>query len=330
MKPELRQLSRFPFTKRSIEALPAHDADSRSREGEYTDSETIGLKLRVSKSGRRFFQHRYRYLGRKKCMTLGEFPHVTLQEARKRVSENKALLARDIDPSEERQHRRNELNLEEFVVAYYLPEAHLRKKTVQNDIYRLKSRILPAMGKLRLSSITARDITAFHAKERERNSATSANQYLALLKTILTMAVRLSMLEKSPAGFVNKYKQPPPRDRYLSREELPRFLSALEEMGDTLPAAIIKIALYSGLRRAEVTGLKWENVQLGEPPHLNIPLTKNGKSHVVPLSSKALEVMKGLASRCNEKPLTRNSEYVFPLVKEAKDHTCSTYVNRYL
>ena len=39
---------RFPFTKRSIEALSPHDAASKSREAEYSDAECIGLKLRVS------------------------------------------------------------------------------------------------------------------------------------------------------------------------------------------------------------------------------------------------------------------------------------------
>ncbi len=44
---------RFPFTKRSIDALSPHDPESPSREAEYSDAECIGLKLRVSKNGRR-------------------------------------------------------------------------------------------------------------------------------------------------------------------------------------------------------------------------------------------------------------------------------------
>ena len=48
---------RFPFTKRSIEAIEDHDAECKSREAEYSDAECIGLKLRVSKGGRKIFQH---------------------------------------------------------------------------------------------------------------------------------------------------------------------------------------------------------------------------------------------------------------------------------
>ena len=54
--------NRFTFTQRAIDALPPHDPDSPSREVEYTDQACVGLQLRVSKNGRRFFQHRYRYL----------------------------------------------------------------------------------------------------------------------------------------------------------------------------------------------------------------------------------------------------------------------------
>ena len=91
---------RFAFTKRAIEALSPHDADSKSREAEYSDAECIGLKLRVSKGGRKFFQHRYRYMSRKKCLSIGEFPYVSLQDARQKVHEHKSLLARQIDPSD--------------------------------------------------------------------------------------------------------------------------------------------------------------------------------------------------------------------------------------
>lgn len=55
--------------------------------------ECIGLHLRVSKDGRKFFPHWYRHLSRKKCLTLGEFPHLSVAEARRKVGEHKALLA---------------------------------------------------------------------------------------------------------------------------------------------------------------------------------------------------------------------------------------------
>lgn len=209
---------RFPFTKRSIEAIPSHDPESKSREAEYTDAECIGLKLRVSKNGRRFFQHRYRFLGRKKCLSLGEFPHVSVQDARLKASEHKSLLARDIDPGDERSKKRNDLTFSTFCHDFYIPHAKMHKKTWKEDVYKIERQLNPALGKYRMSSITARDVSSFLTQQKERTSSTTANHYATLLKRMFNLAVKWGLLEKSPATSLDKFKEKPHRERYLSKE----------------------------------------------------------------------------------------------------------------
>lgn len=301
---------RFPFTKRSIEALPAHDPDSPLREAEYSDQEMIGLKLRVSKNGRRFFQHRYSFLGRKKCMALGEFPHVTVQDARRRVSENKALLARDFDPSEERQQKRNDLTMSDYIDQFYIPHAMSHKKTWKTDVYMINHRIRPILGNLRLSTITVRDITNFHSKEKERNTAVTANHYLILIRRMFNLAIQWGLLEKNPAAGLDKFKAPPHRERYLTKDELPRFLRALEEMEDQLSTAAIKLLLFTRCRKGEILSLQWSQVKLDEG-RLYLPMTKNGRSRSVVLNNKAKEVLDILEKH-------KNNDYLFPSRTGAK------------
>lgn len=305
------QPRRFPFSKRAIEALPAHDPESPSRETEYTDAECIGLHLRVSKNGRRFFQHRYRFLGRKKCISLGEFPHVSLQEARRRVSEHKALLARDVDPGDERAQKRNDLTFAQFAQEFYLPHATMHKKTWQEDVWKIERRLNPVLGELRLSTITARDLTTFHSREKERTSATTANHHLTLVKRKLNLAVKWGLLEKSPAAGLDKFKEPPHRERYLTKEELPRFLTALDGLDDRLSVAAIKLLLFTGCRRNEVLSLTWNQVRL-EEGRLFLPVTKNGRSRSVLLNARARDVLLGLAAVREQSVRTRLSEFVFP------------------
>lgn len=305
------QSRRFPFTKRGIESLPSHDPDSPSREAEYTDAECIGLHLRVSKKGRKFFQHRYRHLGRKKCMTLGEFPHVSLQEARQRVSEHKTVLARDIDPADERAQKRDDMPLSVFIKEFYLPHATMHKKTWQEDVYKIDSRINPVLGNLRLSSITARDLSTFHAKEKERTSATTANHYLVLIKRMLNLAVKWGLLEKNPAAGLDRFKEPPHRERYLTKEELPRFLKALDELSDRLSVAAIKLLLFTGCRRNEVLSMKWDQVKFDEG-RIFLPVTKNGRPRSVLLNAKAQEMLERLIAHKGDDARTRNSDYIFP------------------
>jgi len=308
---------KFPFNKRAIEALPAHDPDSPSREAEYADAECIGLHLRVSKAGRKFFQHRYRYLGRKQCLSLGEFPAVSVQDARLRVGEHKALLARDKDPAVERGKVRADLTFEEFAAKHYLPHAKAHKQTWDDDKNQIERRLNPVLGKLRLQTITAKDIAVVHAREKERTSACTANHLLATLRRMLNLACDWGMLEKNPASSQAKFKEGPLRERYLSKEELPRFLKALEEQDDQLSVAALRLLLFTGCRREEILSLRWENVRRDEG-RIFLPKTKNGRSRTVHLNEKALEVLAELKERKEQEPRTRDSDYVFPSRQGAK------------
>jgi integrase len=307
-------VSRFSFTRRSVEALPAHDPSSPSREAEYSDSGCVGLHLRVSKGGRKFYQLRYTFLGRKRCLSLGEHTErFGVQEARTRVAEHKASLARGVDPSEEREKQRADLTVGEFVQEHYLPLARARKRSVKDDLHWLKKAILPALGNRALRAVTTGDVTRLHLREKELTSATSANHLLATLKTILSAAVRLGFLDRNPAagGCVAKFQEPPPRDRFLSREEFPRFLAALEGAGGDLAVSALRLLCFTGMRSGEATSLRWEQVDL-ENRRVVLRVTKNGRSRHVHLNSKALEVLRGLAERREPDPLLSASPFVFP------------------
>ena len=302
---------KFPFTKKAIEKIPAHDPESPSREMEYSDSECIGLKLRVSKNGRRFFQHRYAFLGRKRCLSVGEFPYVSVPDARKRVGENKSLLSRDIDPAEEKANKRNDLTLAAFAKDFYLPHAMSHKNTWKNDESMINHRIIPVLGKLRLYSISSRDISQFHAKEKERNTAITANHYYVLLNRMLNLAIQWGLLEKNPAAGLEKFKIPPHRERYLTKEELPRFLRALEEMEDRLSMAAIRLLLFTGCRKNEVLSLQWHQIKLDEN-RIYLPITKNGKSRSVVLNVKAKQVLQSMLEHRGDTMKTKSSDHLFP------------------
>jgi integrase len=309
--------NRFPFTKRTIEALVAHDPDSPSREAEYSDAECIGLRLRVSKGGRKFFQHRYRYMGRKKCLSLGEYPHVSIQDARQRVSEHKALLARQIDPSEQREQKTNDWTFRKFAKELYMPHALQHKKTWKEDQYKLDRQIIPAFGDYRLSSITARDISSFLTAQKERTSSTTANHYATLLKRMFNLAVKWGLIEKSPAASLDKFKEKPFRERYLTKEELPRFLKALNELDDGLSKAAIFTLLLTGGRRKEILSLQWHQVKFDEK-RIYLSETKNGRSRSIILNEKAMAVLKNLWDEKDNSSRTKDSDFLFPSRAESK------------
>ncbi|MBE2889569.1 tyrosine-type recombinase/integrase [Geobacter anodireducens] len=284
-------LRQFRFSHRQIDALPPHDADSASAMAEYSDTEVVGLKLSVSKSGRRYFLHRYRFRGKKKALKLGEYPSVSVQDARNMVHEHKNMLARDLDPADERNKRRKVPTLAEFAVNTYLPHAKQRKKSWQDDEAKIRRDIGTMLGHLPINEITTRDVMQLHSSIAKRASAATANRYRALLSTMLNLAVKCDIVEKNPVSNVEKFKEADPRERYLSGDELGRFLMALNvEAGKTTANAIV-LLLLTGLRKMELFSLQWAQTDLNRGT-LRLLTTKGGRGRTVVLNSMALEILR--------------------------------------
>jgi len=231
---------------------------------------------------------------RKKCLTIGGFPYVGIQDARQKVHEHKSLLARDIDPSDQREQKINYWTFRRFANELYLPNAIQNKKTCKEEQYKLDRQIIPAFGDFRISSITARDISTFLTQQKERISSNITNHYARLNKRIFNLAVKWGLLEKSPATSRDKSKEKTHRERYLAKEELPRVLNPLDELEDRLSKAAIKLLLFTGGgRKGEITSQRDEQWKQNEK-RLFLPDTKNGRSRSIILNDRAAAVLKGL------------------------------------
>jgi integrase len=174
-----------------------------------------------------------------------------------------------------------------------------------------------AFSKMHLVSISTKDIAMLHVREKERTSATNANHLLSTIRTMMNLAIQWSMIEKNPCNGVSKFHEGPLRERYLSREELPRFLKALSQENDTHSKMAILLLLFTGCRRNEILSMKWNQVRLDEG-RLYLPVTKNGKSRTVHLNKKALDVLEELSMIRAGNDRLRNNSYVFPSRKDTK------------
>ncbi len=244
----------------------------------------------------------------------GRVPHLSVQDARSRVSEHKSLLARDIDPGDERSRKANDLTFSKFCGDVYVPHAKMHKKTWKEDVFKIDGQLEPAFGRYRLATITTRDISEFHSRQKERTSATTANHYMTLIKRMFDLAVKWGLLEKSPATSLDKFKEKPHRERYLTKEELPRFLKALDELEDGLSKAAIKLLLFTGGRKGEITSLRYDQWKLDEKRPF-LPDTKNGTARSIILNDRAISVLKELKKNKDKSSRTKESDYLFPTKK---------------
>lgn len=138
-----------------------------------------------------------------------------------------------------------------------------------------------------LHSITRDEIQAIgEAKARESSRAT-ANRYLGLVRAVLKRAAGpWQWIEKAPT--VTLYPEAKRRVRWLTKEEVTRLLHALPPHQRQL----VRFALATGLRQANVLGMRWSDIDLDRrTAWVHADEAKGGTAIGVPLNDEAMAVL---------------------------------------
>lgn len=124
-----------------------------------------------------------------------------------------------------------------------------------------------------------------------KRSAATINRYLAALSHVFTVGkTEFEWTEDNPMTRIRKQREPRGRVRFLSDDERDRLLSKCREKSQVIHLVVV-IALSTGMRRSEIMGLTWGDVDLVRG-QLTLHETKNGERRVVPLRGHALSMVK--------------------------------------
>jgi len=213
------------------------------------------------------------------------------------------------------------LTVREYLEAEWLPlqKASRKPSTYTGYEHIASKRIIPTLGDLRLSELTAGDVARLYSTLRTSGRLTKKGGALgersirhthAVLHSALEHAVDAGMLGRNPARRLPKAARPNPRNvemRTWSAEELRTFLASFdgEERAERrrLRAPFL-VAALTGLRRSELCGLKWEDVDLercvlsvrrglttaGYQVHEGAP--KSGRARTVALDAETVAVLR--------------------------------------
>ncbi|MGA2363428.1 MAG: site-specific integrase [Candidatus Aminicenantales bacterium] len=148
-----------------------------------------------------------------------------------------------------------------------------------------------------LQAIGAQGIEGYKAARRAEVAPGTVNRELAAIRTLLVKAVEWGKLESNPMAKVRRFKEPAPRERFLTRDEAGRLIDAAAPP----LKPILTVALGTGMRRGEILNLKWKDVDsvLGQ---ISITMSKSGKPRKVPMSGAVAEALGAVP---------RRGEYVF-------------------
>ena len=289
--------NKINFTKETLQVLPRPETGKRQV---YLDAKITGLQIRVTDTGSKTFSvYRRTKGGRPERVTLGRFPAMTVEQARKLATRVNAEIEDGANPAEVKRAHREELTFAELFKEY--GERHGNKKRSWNTDQSIYCNHLKLpLGGRKLTAISRETISRILSDlERAGKSGGTVNNVRALVSSIYSRAIEWGYVAANPVvGIMTRTKVK--RDRFLQCDELPRFFGALaEESNETLRDYIL-MALLTGARRANLLAMRWCDVRLNDAVW-RIPMTKNGTPQNVTLSPEAVAILttrKETADKC--------------------------------
>jgi len=145
-----------------------------------------------------------------------------------------------------------------------------------------------------LEDITVYDVEQYKLKRLEKVKPASLNRELACLKYMMNLADDWGMLQKNIARKIKLLREPPGRLRYLNAEEIHRLIDAAKP--EYLKVYYI-IAFYTGMRKSEILGLQWENVDFKNKiihvvQQVAEDSPKSGRRREVPMADELAKILK--------------------------------------
>ena len=281
------------------------------------DDRIYGFGVRVTTSGKKAFILNYRFKGRERRITIGQYPTWKIPAARKQAQEFKLKIANGIDPLEKRRSEYSSPTVSEMWERYekdYLSKLTIRSQQDQASMF--KKSVLPKMGATKVSDVTFSDCERLH-RHLTKDRPIRANRVIEVLRRNFNLAIRWGWIDRNPAVGIERNPETK-RERYLDKDEISRLLVALDNHKQRTSCDALKFILFTGCRRGEALNARWDqfdhDLRIWTKPAAT---TKQRRLHRVPVSLAVTDIL-------NKRRKATNSEYVF----ESKDDKPITDVKK--
>jgi site-specific recombinase XerD len=193
---------------------------------------------------------------------------------------------------------------DQYVEGPYAEYARTNKRGFYNEQYRLKQ-LTRYFGKINISDLRRSHAERFKSELSHRRAPGTVNRLLGNLKHILSMAVDDELITTNPFVRVKLLHVPERHERILTKEEEERLLAACSQVHTPLLRTGVVISLNTGMRKGEIYGLRWEQVNLADRSiHVRNGKTR-GSARRIPMNEAVQELLSELCK-------VRKGDFVFP------------------
>jgi integrase len=294
-----------------------------------------GLYLEVRPSGKKLWRYRYRIVDKENLFAIGEYPEISLAEARGEHDKARALVKQGLHPSHSRQAERLSTHLANANTFEAVATEWITKKAGRwTPYYRrqvenfLGADVFPYVGKLPIRNVTAAHLLEIIRRIEDRGASTVALLVRQWSSAIFRYAVATLRAETDPAAALRgaihrpkvKHRKP------LTKGQIKDFIAALENYGGYRTTVIaLRLILLTFVRTGELRKALWAEFDLVNA-EWRIPAErmKMREPHIVPLSKQAVTLLRELQT------YTGGRGMLFPNYRRPRDCMTPTTLNRAL
>lgn len=322
--------NKFSFIKSKLDSIQPDKTKKR-----YYDTQVSGLLLIVLPSGKKKFTVRKKLNGKESNVSLGEFPILTIANARKQAIEELNTINNGVNPNDKRKQSELELITLNQVLVDYLKHKPLASKTVTSyqslvDNYFDDWKFKP------LLSLQEEDIKTIH-RAASTSSKSQADGSMRVLRALFNFAIfeyrdidNNAIFKSNPVKVLSHLRSWNKVDRKTSRIKQSDLRNWFRVINETRKEAslfrndftvgvcdYLEICLLTGLRKQELLDLTWDRVDFKEKSFY-IDKTKNGVPLELPISNYIHSIFKRRNERRNNSRFVFNADNEFGQIKEPK------------
>ena len=256
-----------------------------------------GFGIRVTSNNHRSWIVLYKKNGRRKRYTIENVPVSDLAEARNEARRILDEVRAGGDPAKEKSDRKAESQqgddpdtFTKVVGAFMIGHAGKKRRGWETKQI-IERELTPHWGTRHISEITRRDVRVAVNRVMDRGSPRAANRLLSTIKTLFRWATDEDYIAESPATDIKPPGEKIDRDRVLQDNEVFTLWAAFDRLGYPF-GSLMQMLLVTGQRLGEGRYMRWSDIDKDKTLWtLPRELTKADRSHEVPLSALALEIL---------------------------------------
>ncbi len=287
---------------------------AKPKEKQYKLADERGMYLLIHPKGGKWWRLDYRFQGKRKTLSLGTVPEVSLKEARKKRDEARSILEGGVDPSYYRTSAKasGDDSFEAVAREWYekfrgqWAESHAVK-----TLGRLEKDLLPWVGSRPIDAIEPPELLRIFRRVENRGALETAHRIQQIVSRVFRYGVATGRCVRDPTTDL-RGALPPARSGHFATITDPKKIGALLRaidgyQGSLISRCALQLAPLVFVRPGELRQAEWTEIRL-DRAEWRIPAVKMKmkRDHIVPLSEQAIHILEEI------QPLTGNQKYVFP------------------